>query len=239
MKPLKYCFPVVLAAVGSVAVSTAAQAASFSAMPGFTDIDFRDEISSGAFTELFVAESRIGNNQNNGDRELGINTATGAVVDQEGYVWSSGQEVDFSLVYDGSKVTYIVDDIELSSMDFTGAVDKIYIRTRGSGGNKPESSIALTNLLFNGQAYAPGLTSTGTSSGADVDYLAITDIAFPFTLTGTSTFTFDSGTPRGSQLAYQIKVGTTPGESVPEPMTGLGAMAVFGLAAGLKRKLSA
>lgn len=123
-------------------------------------------------------------------------------------------------------------------MAFTGNANKIFIRTRGSGGNKPVGSVRLTNLLFNGQAYAPGLTSTGSDSGADIDYLAISDFTSPFMLTGKSTFGYDNGTPSGSHLAYQFKVGTTPSEAVPEPASLLGLVAVFGLGAGLKRKLA-
>ncbi|WP_228021812.1 PEP-CTERM sorting domain-containing protein [Vasconcelosia minhoensis] len=239
MKSLKYALPILLATLGNAVLPTAAQAFSFTPLTSFTDSDFQNEVSSGAFTELFVTESRIGNNANNGDRELGINTATGAPVAQGQYKWLSGTASDFLLQYDGSKVTYSVDGIALSSMAFTGDVSKIFIRTRGSGGNKPLGSVALTNLFFNGQAYTPGLTSNGTNSGADVDYLAITDITSPFTLTGKSTFTFGNATPSGSQLAYQFKVGTTPSEAVPEPATILGLAMVFGLGTGLKRKLAA
>lgn len=239
MKTLKSYLPILLAAVGIVSLPTTASAFSFKAMgDDFTDNVFRSEIESGKFTELFVAESRIGNNATNGDRELGINTATGAPVAQGQYKWISGQAVNFSLEYTGSVVNYTVGNTLLSSTNFSGDINKIYLRTRGSGDNKPAGSISLSNLIFNGQSYSPGLSSTGTSGGADVDYLAITGINTPFKLTGTSTLTFNNGTPNGSHLAYQIKVGTSTSEEVPEPLTILGTVAALGFGVGFKRKHS-
>lgn len=241
MKNLKSYLPIVLAAVGIVSLPTTASAVSFKAMgDSFTDNVFRSEMDSGAFTELFVAESRIGNNNaSNGDYELSINNPPGGGTDKQSqYKWISGEAVNFSLEYTGSVVNYTVGNTLLSSTNFSGDINKIYLRTRGSGDNKPAGSISLSNLIFNGQSYSPGLSSIGTSAAADVDYLAITGINTPFKLTGTSTLTFNNGTPNGSHLAYQIKVGTSTSEEVPEPLTILGTVAALGFGVGFKKKHS-
>ncbi|MGB3511063.1 MAG: PEP-CTERM sorting domain-containing protein [Microcoleaceae cyanobacterium] len=236
MKTFKSYLPIVLATLGFVSIPTAANAVSFNAMgDSFTDTVFRSEIESGKFTELFVAESRIG--LQGSERELGINTATGANVADGQFNWVNGQAVDFSLNYDGSQVTYTVGGVQLNSTDFSGNVDKIYLRTTGSGGNKA-GSMSLSNLMFNGQSYS-GLSSTGIAGGdRDVDYLAITAINSPFTFTGTSTMSWTDNKPARSNLAYQIKVGTSNSEEVPEPLTILGTVAALGFGVGFKKKHS-
>jgi hypothetical protein len=64
------------------------------------------------------------------------------------------------------------------------------------------------------------LSSSSLGIASDVDYLRVSDISNPFVLTG-QTQLFWSGTnpPRNSQLAYQVKVGSSSKTSVPEPGT--------------------
>lgn len=218
MKLSQLLLSATLASLGAISFfTTQSYAASFKTLDGFTDGDFGQLINEGDFTELFVAESRIGNNQGNGDRELGINTKTGSPVAQGQRKWNSGEPVDFTLEYTGSVVNYTVGGQLLSSTAFSGPVTDIFLRTRTTD----DASMSLTNLVLDGMAIDDLVSSTlGTSDNSDVDYLQISDLSGPFTLAGKSimTWTEDTDTLRGSHLAYQIKVGTTPETtSVPEP----------------------
>lgn len=231
MKIRHLSFISMLATLGVLMGAANANAASFRLLNGFTDTDFQTQIANGDFTELFVAESRMGNNQTNGDRELGINTATGTPVAQGQRVWSSGQAVNFVLEYTGSVVNYTVGGQLLSSTAFSGPVTDIFLRTRAAA----NSSLSLTNLVFNGQAFSD-LGSAGAGGNSDVDYLQISKLSAPFTLTGTSTMTWTGAAPRSSQMAYQIKVGTSPNASVPEPGTVLALTVGAGAFSVIKRK---
>ncbi|MEA5568732.1 choice-of-anchor W domain-containing protein [Anabaena sp. UHCC 0399] len=191
---------------------------------GFTDGDFNNLLSNGEFTELFVAEGRIGNNSLNGDRELGINTSTGLPVASGQRVWGNGTPVNFTLEYTGTQVNYTVNGELLSSNAFTSVVDNIFLRTRAAD----DSSVTLSNLVFNSTAIGQNLLSSVSGAGSDIDYLQISDISSPFTLTGEILMTWTGTIPRNSRLAYQIKVGST--KSIPEP-GAVGAMFLVGVAA--------
>ncbi|WP_413200266.1 choice-of-anchor W domain-containing protein [Nostoc piscinale] len=200
------------------------------ANPGFDDTDFNLLLDQGDFKELFVAEGRIGNNGfgGNGERELGINRDVRATVNpgqpvaKADLVWGNGKAWDFSLEYTGSKVTYKVFDtsqtFQLITQEFSGAVTDIFIRTlanKGSGSNL-QNAVSLTNLVLNGTALG-SLTSASTNTTKDLDYLHLTGLSAPFTLTGKTAFSWVGAAPSRSNLAFQIKVGTS--QSVPEPST--------------------
>ncbi|MBD2312577.1 PEP-CTERM sorting domain-containing protein [Desertifilum sp. FACHB-1129] len=246
MKLNKLAFSLALATLGFVSVPAAAQAFTLSSSPSFTDTEFINLLNTGEFTELFVAESRIGNNANNGDRELGINNAAFAPVAQGHRTWQSGTPVDFILEYTGNLVNYIVGGQTLSSTAFSGPVTDIFLRTRAAtrkdaqGNITAQSSMELTNLLLNGKSLGSLLSSTYDSLlNSDIDYLRVSGLTGPFTLTGTSIMTWTGTRPTGSNLAYQIKVGTSPEtESVPEPGMVLALSLGAGAIATRKRKQS-
>jgi hypothetical protein len=220
--------------LGAVSVPTAANAFTIVDRTGFTDTEFMGLVNQGLFSELFVAESRIGNNSSaGGEREIGINqdVLLGGLPVKEGqFTWGNGNVVDFMLEYTGSLVNYIVGDRILSTSVFSGPVTDIFFRTRAAD----NSTMALSNLVFNGVGI-DNLFSSGVG-GSDVDYLQISNITTPFTLTGKSLMSWTGTQPMRSNLAYQIKVGTTPVESVPEPGT-VGALLAAGvLSVGLKKK---
>lgn len=244
MNPSKLVFSLALATAGMLGAPTLANAASFTTLPGFTDLDFEQMRTEGEFTELFVAETRIGNNRFDGDRELGINTGTGTPVHQgqDQRIWTSGDEVDFILEYTGSLVNYTVGGRLLTSDDFSGPVTDIFLRTRATS----NSEMSFTNLLLDGMAIDDLVSSTlGTSDSKDVDYIQISDLSTPFTLTGTYTKTWTSSrAPRNSHLASQIKVGTTPPDidtnpnenKIPEPSMVLALTVGAGALGLMKRK---
>ncbi|MGB3759980.1 MAG: choice-of-anchor W domain-containing protein [Rivularia sp. (in: cyanobacteria)] len=237
-------FALSFTALGLLTAPNSAQAMNLVNHTNFTDTDFNSLIDNGQFSELFVAEGRIGNNnsrENYGERELGINTATGANVEAGDFYWGDGTDpntgYDFSLMYDGSKVTYKLGGQTLSSNDFGGSVNTIFLRTfaQKDRNNNSNNEVTLKDLVFNGESIG-SLSSTGDKN-KDVDYLQLTDISAPFTLTGKTSMKWEGNNPMRSNLAFQIKVGnsSTP-TSVPEPGT-IGAIFVTGMTGlGLSKK---
>ncbi|MFB2896688.1 choice-of-anchor W domain-containing protein [Aerosakkonemataceae cyanobacterium BLCC-F50] len=223
-------FTLAVVGLGAVSVPKAADAFTVIDRTGFTDTDFNNLRATGQFTELFVAESRIGNaSLDPSEREFGINDASGTPVAAGDFWWANNQSVNFTLEYTGSLVNYIVGGKTIDSV-FSGSVTDIFLRTKSVA----DSTMALSNLVFEGLGI-----SNLSSSGDDVDYLQISNITAPFTLSGTSLmlWSFTGAPPMRSNLAYQIKVGnSTPMESVPEPGT-VGALLAAGvLSVGLKKK---
>lgn len=228
-----------VAAVGLLIAPNSAQAVTFVNDTSFNDTDFRQQIQNGEFSELFVAEGRIGNNndrKNYGERELGINTATGANVEAGDLAWGNGILYDFSLIYDGSKVTYELDGQTLISNKFDGSVNSIFLRTFAQKDKTSNSNneVTLKDLVFNGQSI--GSLSSAGGENEDVDYLQLKDISAPFTLTGKTSMSWTDNNPMRSNLAFQIKVGNSTPASVPEPGT-IGAIFITGMSGlGLSKK---
>lgn len=230
MNVRKALWAVGLAVLGLSLNPSFASAATITRLPDFTDDDFREALTTGEFTELFVAEGRIANNALNGDRELGINDVNFNPVTQRQFVWTNGKIEDFLLEYDGSKVTYSVGNVALVSNVFSGLVNNIYIRTRETA----RSNLLINNLFLNGVALgANAFSEPSDSDPDDVDYLRISGIKTPFKLTGQVTMSWTGNRPNGSNLAYQIKVG--PATDIPEPGT-VGALLLTGMAAVTYRK---
>ncbi len=236
-------------AIGLLVTSNPAQAATI-VNRTCTDTQFQDTILKGQFSELFVAEGRAGNNGfgGNGERELGINKAItpvngqlvgGDPVASGDRIWGTGSAklVDFSLEYTGKQVNYIVDGQKLTSDLFNGPVTDIFFRTfalaNSTNTSNKNNSVQLSDLKIYesgsslGQAIG-SLSSLGTATSNDVDYLQISDIKAGFKITGKTALSWAGAAPTKSQLAYQIKVGSTPKKKVPEPGT-TGALLLTGL----------
>jgi hypothetical protein len=230
----KICAVIGLAAIGLVIAPKEASAFTLVNRAGFSDTDFQNLQNQGKFTELFVAESRMGDNSTTaGNHEIDIlgDTKKSFTPDQKGdRTWVSGQILDFSLEYTGSKVTYKVGNQTLSSSTFSGDVTDIFLRTFS---NVAGSKSTLSNLAFNGTSIGSLESAFGKSS--DIDYLQITDVATPFKLTGKTSFTWTGTAPRNSNLAYQIKVGNSPSKDVPEPGM-VAAMVVAGAAGAINKR---
>ncbi|BAB76074.1 choice-of-anchor W domain-containing protein [Anabaena sp. FACHB-709] len=223
---------------------------SVDANPGFDDIDFNLLLDNRDFTELFVAEGRIGNNAIGGDRELGINrdvratSNPGLAVAQGQYNWGRGILSDFTLAYTGNQVTFSVSragitPVVLSTTAFSGDINHIFLRTFAQGGRPIDDNnfLGLSGLSLNGTAI-PNISSLGTTSSRDVDYIAIGDVPTNFILTGQAEFDWDGNRPTGSNLAFQIKVGNS--RRVPEPSI-LGAIlttTIAGSFLGYKKKVA-
>nr|WP_243147100.1 PEP-CTERM sorting domain-containing protein [Scytonema sp. UIC 10036] len=90
-----------------------------------------------------------------------------------------------------------------------------------------------------GKAIA-NLSSFGTATSSDTDYIQLSKISAGFKLTGKVAMSWEDERLSQSNLAYQIKVGNSPKTtSVPEPST-LAAIALATFAGvGYKRRKSA
>ncbi|NJM23886.1 MAG: PEP-CTERM sorting domain-containing protein [Richelia sp. RM2_1_2] len=215
-----------LTALGLFIVPESAQAFTLVDKTGFTDIDFNQQIADGTFSELFVAEGRIGDRGGAATYELSINddVVKGAKpVTEKQFNWESGKEYEFSLEYDGNMVNYILGGETLSTSNFSGPINSIFFRT--SAGKNTVTS--LTNLMFNGGAI--GSLSSSLNDSRDIDYLQLKDISSPFIITGKASMSWQGTPPKNSLNAFQIKVGNSPKAKVPEPGT-IGAIFVTGMA---------
>ncbi len=216
-----------LAAIGIISAPSSASAFTIVNTPGFNDIAFEQLRTDGKFTELFVAEGRIGNNANNGTHEIDIlqdTKVTFTPVAKGDRIWQNGGLVDFILEYTGSKVTYKVGNQTLITEKFSGGVTDIFLRTNASpiGGKT-----SLQKLLFNGTSI--GNLESSAVTARDTDYLQISDVTAPFTLTGQTSFSWTTANaPTNASLAFQIKVGNSP-KAVPEPGM-VSAIAIVGVA---------
>lgn len=226
-------FALSITALGLLMAPNSAQAMNLVNTTNFTDADFNNLIDDGDFSELFVAEGRIGDRGGRAQKELKINgdvTQGATVATETQFNWESGQQYDFSLEYDGSTVNYMLGGQVLSTQDFSGPINSIFFRTSAWA----DTTTALTDLVFNGDAI--GDLISNESGSRDIDYLQLNDISSPFKITGKASMTWEGKAPRGSRNAFQIKVGNFPTTSVPEPGT-IGAIFITGLSGlGLSKK---
>lgn len=220
-------------ALGLLMAPNSAQAMNLVNTTNFTDTDFNTLVNDGDFSELFVAEGRIGDRGGRAQKELKINgdvLDNAPVSEETQFNWESGQQYDFTLEYDGSTVNYMLGGQTLSTQDFSGPINSIFFRTSAGA----DTTTSLTNLVFNGTAI--GDLTSSESGSRDIDYLQLDDVSSPFTITGQASMTWEGKAPRGSLNAFQIKVGNSPATSVPEPGT-IGAIFITGLSGlGLSKK---
>lgn len=217
MKSLRFFYAFLLATIGSSLVSTTANAISFIPRSDLTDSSFEQLLDNDQFTEVFVAQGRIGNNAIGGTQEFDLlNAGDNLLPVATGQrVWEIGEAVDFALEYTENRVNYSVGGELLSSSLFSGPFTDIFLRTRAA----EDSIMMLSDLVLNGLENS-GLLSASIGAPRDIDYLQISNLPKDFTLSGKATFAWIGEPPENSQLAYQIKVGrTTPPdvETVPEP----------------------
>lgn len=179
----------------------------------------------------FVAESRFGDLGVEGEKEFKIFDHSDGDLDQLNFAWENGESYNFSLEFaEDQGWTYSLFDFDTNDIlasvtgEFDAAFNNIFIRTRADKGN----SMIVDNLFLNGIALNDSSAATDVQGEFAVDYLRISDVSGPFTLTGTSTMSWTNWTegidnPLRSALAYQIKVvNIEETQSVPEPTLALG-----------------
>ncbi|MCU0568639.1 MAG: PEP-CTERM sorting domain-containing protein [Oculatellaceae cyanobacterium Prado106] len=233
-----------------VAIAHPAQAFTLVTPPA-NDAAFENLKLTGAFTEKFVAETRIGDSDAQGSaanrtHEFNLQKVTQSptgdlfsILSQAQHQWKNGETLDFSLEYTGSLLNYRVNNQLIGSSAVVGGLTDLFLRTRSAN----RSDILLSNLSLTDTKGTQTLSnlgsSTDTAGASDIDYLHIRGIQGAFTFTGKSTVNWKDMTPRNSALAYQIKLGTSPVEPpparVPEP-GAIAALGAVGSAALLRRK---
>ncbi|MGB3402121.1 MAG: PEP-CTERM sorting domain-containing protein [Microcoleaceae cyanobacterium] len=177
----------------------------------------------------FVAESRYGDAGGAAQYEFKIfDHQDGGGLDEANFNWGNGTSYDFSLEYTESSWTYSLFEFGTENLltsvteAFTAPFSDIFIRTRANNG----TSAVVDNLFLDGVAVGDRSAVENVEGDFGVDYLRISDVSEPFTLTGTSTMSWTEGSnTKGSRLAYQIKVvNLEDTQPVPEPtiLVGLG-----------------
>ncbi|MGB3691677.1 MAG: choice-of-anchor W domain-containing protein [Spirulinaceae cyanobacterium] len=236
MNKIKAISTVAVATIGITLGATTANAASFEALPNLTDQQFNDLLTNGLFAEDFIAESRGGRNGLSGDFEIDIQDVIppgpgGPPVDTSQFLWQNGVPVAFKLEYSGSQLTYTVGNKVLvgNNLQELPNINSMLIRTRS---NNDGSVMELSDIVVDGMAYNGVVRS---EDGDTIDYLKVTDIGNSFVMTGTSTLSWNGDLPKGSRLAYQIKVGSMT-KPVPEPTSLLSLGLLGGFAAYTRRK---
>lgn len=223
-------------AIGLTCYSAAA--ATFNDNPlgntSFSDTDFLNLKNQSKFEEDWVAEGRIGNNQNNGDPEQFIvnwqDNNTPIPVAQGQRTWTSGEAVPFIIQYDGTTVNYTLGGNNLTASNvtergrFPTGLNSILLRGRAT----ENSSLIIQNLVVDGTNYGSNFIANN-----NVNYLQIADVTENLNITGDVIFNWTGNAPRGSNLAFQFKFGSldedipTPGTTTPEPnsILSLGVLA--------------
>jgi hypothetical protein len=245
MKKHKLLLILGLASLGLLSLPEGAKAFTLVNRAGFTDTDFENLRKNGEFSELFVAEGRIGDRAGAATYELSINNDSGKPVEERQFNWPQNTPVNFSLEYTGNEVKYTVGGSTLSTTAFTGSISDIFLRTfaQKDGRTSPDNQnnfVQLANLELyengNNVGTIPTLASSGSATSSDTDYIQLSNISGGFKLTGQTLFNWQGTAPTFSNLAYQIKVGNTTPKSVPEPGTVSAILLATVAGVGFKKK---
>jgi hypothetical protein len=212
------------AVVALATVSTVAHAQTV------TRIDGWNEAASG-FVPEWVAEGRIGG----GSFESDLGPSTSAPAATADFVWQNGVARNFSLSYNSanglalwtitgqspSPISYIV---PVADRNFSDIVIRAYAGPAGS-------SMVLSNLTYNASLLSIStLDQNGSATPHFGNFLHIrgANPSASFTLTGRATMSWTGNKPANSNVAFQIKLGTLPGNRIPEPasllLVALGAV---------------
>jgi hypothetical protein len=235
MNTQKTLLSTAIATLGCLSLSTAANA--FTLGGHMTSEGYDADLSYNALfpdgdsgdDTAFVAESRYGDLGGAAQYEFKIfDHQTGGGLDEANFNWGNGTSYDFSLEYTALGWTYSLFEFGTENLltyvteAFTAPFSDIFIRTRANNG----TSAVVDNLFLDGVAVGDRSAVENVEGSFGVDYLRISDVSEPFTLTGTSTMSWTEGSkPKGSRLAYQIKVvNLEDTQPVPEPtiLVGLG-----------------
>jgi hypothetical protein len=195
-----------------------------------------------------LAEGRVANRATNGDYELDIQN-NGSVLSTGQLAWTSGANYNFSISYNATtqQVIYNLGGVTMTSNlghSTARPITDLFLRTTATN-SLVGASATLSNLslLQDGATTSFGTAESSATSRATsgfVSYLWIGGLSnSDFTLNGTATMVFPSFPGnRGSNLAFQIKMGSVNPDSpdypqsVPEPAT-VGTIGVALVAVGL------
>ncbi|MCU0869128.1 MAG: PEP-CTERM sorting domain-containing protein [Burkholderiales bacterium] len=227
----RLCAAVALACSAGIAQAAIVQSATFTTDPAFTTYLSNNGVTLPA-NEVFVAQTRGGNNAGNGTYEAGLhvppNFTNASPVGTAGQInWGSagGNNTwrDFTLSRVGNTATFSIGDYSGAWTDpDVGALDALGFRVRST----QNGSTHVRNLTLDGNLLAdPTLDATG----GGVELFVVSNIApGDFTLTGQTRLLWTGTFPGQSQLGMQIK--GIDGFQPPVPEPGTYAMLGVGLA---------
>ena len=186
-------------------------------------------------TPAWAAESRIGGQST---YEIDIHDADWNVTQNE-FNWVNGAEYNFSLTFDGSQLIYDVAGVSVTQTVSQNNFSDLLIRTtaRQTGDSAEVKNLFLNDVAVSETSFFGCEDASGCDYWNSSQYLQISDLSGPFTLTGTSVFSWEGERPTQSKLAYQIKlVEGDDSQPVPEPASILGLGVIAGCASQLKRR---
>ncbi|MGB0652887.1 MAG: choice-of-anchor W domain-containing protein, partial [Thermoplasmatota archaeon] len=134
---------------------------------------------------------------------------------------TSGEAVAFEVTYDPDTgdMSFTVGD-KTASWTTASPVGlntvKIWVQAR-VGGDNTAASVELTDLLLDGESLRD-MSDDATSGDIDTLYaLSPLLLGDGFTLTGTTTFTWDgSAVPKGSRMQFHVQMGTCTGPATQD-----------------------
>lgn len=178
-----------------------------------TDADFLAYLDEHCVTlpdnEVFVAQTRGGNNATNGDYEIGLHVPpdfTGAAPLGGNSQWSWGTNgganawVPFTLSRSGTSVTFTMGNYTATYSNADVAeLNALGLRVRAA----TNASTGIRNLTVNGGTLTGGSLNAVNSV---VELVVISGLAGDFVLSGEASLNWSAGTiPSGSNLGFQIK----------------------------------
>jgi predicted ribosomally synthesized peptide with SipW-like signal peptide len=163
--------------------------------------------------ETSFARGRYGNNGPSGSWEVAVGPDVGS-ADTANYVWTPGDTVPFSYVYDGSgNASFTLDGVNVASA-IPAPSGKLAITTKAD-----EASVSVANLALDLDGTAVTLSGPDTVSASndddgsdrEVTYLVFdtdaADVANPFTISGDVTVDVQGDYPGSEEgVAFDISV---------------------------------
>lgn len=154
---------------------------------------------------IWQAIGRFGDNLTAGAYEIALKEDSSTVLDQDGFVWTSGETEVFELTYDHTTGTaeWTIDGTTVTANVIAGNGDgDIGITAKAP----KDGTVVVEDVMLDGSS-AGMVTANDTAAGDDKEYLLITGgvLSDGFTLTGKVTFTW-SGTTANERPAFDIEV---------------------------------
>ncbi len=206
----------------AAAIMTLGAAGSAQAATIFT-YDSDAEFLASGFTKVGGVNVRWGNNATNGDWEFSVVDGSDSPMDQQQVRWSNHGVPELKVDFDDEGISADLgsssgDIAESSWMADLGSYNTVLFRAKSTNG------LELTDISVNGD-----LLTNLLSGDSNAQYIGISMADF---ISGSLSLKFTADAGSGSDPGAQIKFGSLPTASVPEPgslgLVLLGIAGVFG-----------